>query len=151
MTIHFVLLPGDGIGPEVIAESRKVLERLAALQGYAFSFSEYAVGGNAIDAVGDPLPESTLDACRDADAVLLGAVGGPRWDDPTAKVRPESGLLALRKELGLYANLRPIRAIDELVGGSPLRPELIRVSTSFFSGNSPAVSTSVSNGRATTA
>ena len=133
MTIHFALLPGDGIGPEVITESRKVLERLATLRGYAFSFSEHAVGGNAIDAMGDPLPESTLDACRDADAVLLGAVGGPRWDDPTAKVRPESGLLALRKELGLYANLRPIRAIDELLGGSPLRPELIRgVDILFF-------------------
>ena len=117
MTTHFALLPGDGIGPEVIAESRKVLERLSSLMGHAFSFSEHAVGGNAIDAVGDPLPESTLNACRDADAVLLGAVGGPRWDDPTAKVRPESGLLALRKELGLYANLRPIRAIDELLGG----------------------------------
>jgi 3-isopropylmalate dehydrogenase len=133
VAVRFALLPGDGIGPEVIAESRKVLERLASLTGSEFSFAEHAVGGTAIDAYGDPLPPSTLEACRQSDAVLLGAVGGPRWDDPQAKTRPEAGLLALRKELGLYANLRPITAHDDLIGGSPLRPELLRgVDILFF-------------------
>jgi 3-isopropylmalate dehydrogenase len=126
VTAHFALLPGDGIGPEVIAEARKVLTRVGEAAGESFTFSEHLVGGIAIDEAGDPLPASTLAACREADAVLLGAVGGPKWDDPTAKTRPEAGLLGLRKELGLYANLRPITAYDELISGSPLRPELVR-------------------------
>ena len=126
MTVRFALLPGDGIGPEVIAETRKVLERLGPLTGHRFVFTQHLIGGSAMDAVGEPLPASTLEACRASDAVLLGAVGGPRWDDPAAQTRPEDGLLGLRKELGLYANLRPIKAQDELIGGSPLRQELIR-------------------------
>lgn len=129
----FVLLPGDGIGPEVIAEARRVLEAVASRWGHAFSFDVRPMGGNAIDDYGDPLPESTLAACREADAVLLGAVGGPKWDDPTAKTRPEAGLLQLRKELGLFANLRPVTAHDELIGASPLRREIVRgVDILFF-------------------
>ena len=125
MEARFVLLPGDGIGPEVIREARKVLEAVATLHGHAFAFEERLMGGIAIDEVGDPLPASTLHACRDADAILLGAVGGPKWDDPTAKTRPEAGLLSLRSELGLYANLRPIKPNRHLIDASPLRPELV--------------------------
>ncbi len=125
MNASIVLLPGDGIGPEVVAEARKVLDAVAARFGHAFAFEERPMGGVAIDEYGDPLPASTLEACRIADAVILGAVGGPRWDDPTAKTRPEAGLLGLRKELGLFANLRPIRTQRQLIGASPLRTELI--------------------------
>ncbi len=120
-----VLLPGDGIGPEVVREARRVLAAVAATAGHAFRFEEHPMGGNAIDDYGDPLPASTLAACRSADAVILGAVGGPKWDDPTAKTRPEAGLLGLRRELGLFANLRPITAHPELVAASPLRPDLV--------------------------
>ncbi len=123
MDAAIVLLPGDGIGPEVVAEARKVLDAVAARWGHHFDFAEHAIGGNAIDAHGDPLPEATLEACRGADAVLLGAVGGPKWDDPTAKTRPEAGLLAFRSELGLYANLRPVKVHPDLAEASPLRPE----------------------------
>ena len=125
MEARFVLLPGDGIGPEVIREARKVLDAVAAAYGHAFAFEEKLMGGIAIDEVGDPLPASTLEACRGADAILLGAVGGPKWDDPTAKTRPEAGLLGLRSELGLYANLRPIKPNRHLIDASPLRPELV--------------------------
>jgi len=125
MDARFVLLPGDGIGPEVVAEARTVLEAVAARFGHRFAFEERMIGGIAIDEAGDPLPQSTLDACRESDAVLLGAVGGPKWDDPSAETRPEAGLLGLRKELGLFANLRPIRAHRQLVDASPLRRELI--------------------------
>ncbi|MBT8215202.1 MAG: 3-isopropylmalate dehydrogenase, partial [Acidimicrobiia bacterium] len=125
MNARVVLLPGDGIGPEVIAEARKVLEAVASRHGHRFEFETHLIGGIAIDEAGDPLPASTLDACRHADAILLGAVGGPRWSDPSAKTRPEAGLLAIRKELGLFANLRPITAWDELVEASPLRPDIV--------------------------
>jgi 3-isopropylmalate dehydrogenase len=116
---RFALLPGDGIGPEVIAEARKVLEAIAKRFALSFSFEEHLIGGVAIDATGDPLPSSTVDACRSADAVLLGAVGGPRWDDPLAKTRPEEGLLGIRSELGLWVNLRPIQV--HFPAASPLR------------------------------
>lgn len=121
----FVLLPGDGIGPEIVAQARKALDAIATRFGHEFSYSEHLMGGCAIDATGDPLPESTLAACKQADAVLLGAVGGPRWSDPQAKTRPEAGLLALRSELGLFANLRPVRIHNQLIGSSPLRPEIV--------------------------
>lgn len=121
----FVLLPGDGIGPEIVAQARKVLDAVASRFGHDFSFSEHLMGGCAIDATGEPLPESTLAACRQADAVLLGAVGGPKWSDPHAKTRPEAGLLALRSELGLFANLRPVRMHTQLIGASPLKPEIV--------------------------
>jgi len=122
---HIVLLPGDGIGPEVVREARRVLEAVAAAGGHRFHFEEHLIGGHALDETGDPLPASTLEACREADAVLLGAVGGPKWDDPTAKTRPEDGLLGIRKGLDLFANLRPIKVRDAFVDASPLRPERV--------------------------
>ncbi len=122
MKATIVLLPGDGIGPEVVGQARRVLERVAALAGHRFTFYEHLVGGCAMDACGEPLPAESLQACREADAILLGAVGGPQWD-PQAAVRPEQGLLALRRELGLFANLRPVRPFPALLDGSPLRPD----------------------------
>lgn len=123
MKATIVTLPGDGIGVEVVAEGVKVLQAIAAQYGHTFEFHEYLIGGCAIDAMGTPLPETTLSGCRAADAVLLGAVGGPKWSDPTASVRPEQGLLGLRKGLELYANLRPIQIFPQLRDASPLRPE----------------------------
>jgi 3-isopropylmalate dehydrogenase len=125
MEAHITTLPGDGIGPEVVAEGVKVLRAVAERYGHQVTFEEALIGGCAIDAVGDPLPQETLQACRRADAVLLGAVGGPRWSDPTADVRPEQGLLGLRKGLELFANLRPIHVYPALLSASPLRPELL--------------------------
>jgi len=123
MKAGIVTLPGDGIGVEVVAEGVKVLDAVGRTYGHTFTFQECLIGGAAIDAVGDPLPESTLAACQAADAVLLGAVGGPKWSDPSAKIRPEQGLLGLRKGLGLYANLRPVRIYKELRDASPLKVE----------------------------
>jgi 3-isopropylmalate dehydrogenase len=125
MRQRIVLLPGDGIGVEIVAATRTCLEALGAAHGLDLRFEERRIGGAAIDAVGDPLPEDTLDACRNADAILLGAVGGPKWDDPKAKVRPEQGLLRIRKALGLFANLRPVKAWPALLDASPLRRERI--------------------------
>ena len=122
---NIVLLPGDGIGPEVVAETRLTLEVLAPLFDLTFDFSEHLIGGIAIDETGSPLPEATRTACKQADAVLLGAVGGPKWSDPAAKVRPEQGLLAIRKEMGLYANLRPVKIFPQLINASSLRPEVL--------------------------
>jgi len=107
MKATIVLLPGDGIGPEVVREAHRVLAAVATRGGHEFTFTEHLIGGAAIDQHGDPLPPATLAACSEADAILLGAVGGPRWDDPKAKVRPEQGLLGVRKRLGLFGNLRP--------------------------------------------
>ena len=125
MNAKIVLLPGDGIGPEVVGEARCVLDAVAQLFGHQFEYSEQLLGGCAIDATGTAIPEATLKACQGANAVLLGAVGGPKWDDPQAKVRPEQGLLAIRKGLGLYANLRPVKAIPSLAKLSPLKPERV--------------------------
>ena len=125
MQAKIVTLPGDGIGPEVIAEAVRVLEAVAARFGHTFAFEEALMGGCAIDAVGDPLPEATLAACESADAVLLGAVGGPQWSDPTAAVRPEQGLLRLRRHFDLFANLRPVRTYPALAGHAPLRADLL--------------------------
>jgi 3-isopropylmalate dehydrogenase len=119
------VLGGDGIGPEVVAEGVRVLQAVAAHRGHQFELQEAKMGGIAIDATGSPLPRETLDLCKRADAVLLGAVGGPRWA-PNAAVRPEQGLLALRKELGLYANLRPVTLHPRLLGSSPLKEEVLR-------------------------
>jgi 3-isopropylmalate dehydrogenase len=121
MAVTIAVLPGDGIGPEITAPTLEVLSELGD-----FEFAEYEFGGAAIDACGTPLPDETLAACRAADAVLLAAAGGPKWDttDPD-KPRPEQGLLDLRKALGLYANLRPVRAIDALLDASPLRREVV--------------------------
>ncbi len=121
-----VLLPGDGIGPEVLAEARKVLESVMARFGHRAAFEEHLIGGVAIDETGMPLPGETLQACRQAEAVMLGAVGGPKWDDPLAPVRPEQGLLELRRALGVFANLRPIRPYPQLEAVSPLRPERLQ-------------------------
>jgi len=125
MKANIVVLPGDGVGPEVVAEARKVLEAVARQRGHEFSFENHLIGGIAIDETGDPLPEATLRACQASDAVLLGAVGGPKWDDPNAKTRPEKGLLAIRKGLGLYANLRPVKSYPELIASSPLKSERV--------------------------
>jgi len=123
MKAKIVLLPGDGVGPEVVAETQKVLEAVAKKGGHELSFETHLMGGCAIDATGEPLPASTLEACKNSDAVLLGAVGGPKWDDPKAKTRPEKGLLAIRQGLGLFANLRPVKSYPELLASSPLKPE----------------------------
>jgi 3-isopropylmalate dehydrogenase len=122
---NLVLLPGDGIGPEVVAQARRVLEAVARRFGYRFEFAEHPVGGNAIDQFGTPLPDATLAACRNSAAVLLGAVGGPKWDNPTAKTRPEAGLLGLRKQLELFANLRPIKPYPMLLDASPLKRNIV--------------------------
>ena len=123
MEAVIVLLPGDGIGPEVVTGARQVLEHIADRFGHRFEFQEHLIGGAAIDVSGDPLPVATVDACKAADAVLLGAVGGPKWSDPNAPVRPEQGLLKLRALLGVYANIRPVKVYDELAGASPLKAE----------------------------
>ncbi|HVH42079.1 MAG TPA: 3-isopropylmalate dehydrogenase [Labilithrix sp.] len=125
MKASIVLLPGDGIGPEVVRGGRAALEAVAKRFGHELTFEEHLIGGAAIDETGDALPAATLDACKKADAVLLGAVGGPKWDDPKAKVRPEQGLLKIRKELGLFANLRPVRVDPALAELSPLKAERI--------------------------
>src|SRR6188768_4079190 len=119
--LRIVLLPGDGIGPEIVGAARRLLESLDD-----FEFTEELMGGCSIDAHGTALTDGVLETCRGADAVLLGAVGGPKWDttDPNAP-RPEQGLLGLRKGMGLYANLRPVRPSPALVGASPLRREII--------------------------
>jgi 3-isopropylmalate dehydrogenase len=123
MKAQIVILPGDGIGPEVTRAAVAVLAAVGEHFGHTFHLSEQLLGGCAIDACGTALPDQTLGACLEADAVLLGAVGGPKWDDPAAAVRPEQGLLTLRKELGLFANLRPVKPHPELLDASPLRPE----------------------------
>lgn len=123
MEARIVTLPGDGVGPEVIAEGVKVLQAVADRYGHRFTFAEALIGGCAIEAMRNPLPDETLEACQQADAVLLGAVGGPRWSDPTAPVHPEQGLLGLRQGLHLYANLRPVCLYPVLLNASPLRPE----------------------------
>lgn len=125
MKAKIIILPGDGIGPEITAQAELALAALATRFGHEFSFEHHRIGGVAIDETGSPLPEETVTACRNAEAILLGAVGGPKWDDPTATVRPEQGLLGIRKALGLFANLRPIRVTPALQTASPLRQDLI--------------------------
>jgi 3-isopropylmalate dehydrogenase len=126
MKAKITLLPGDGIGPEVVASAVEVLRAVATKHGHEFTFDEQLIGGAAIDAHGDPLPAATVASCKSADAVLLGAVGGPKWSDPNAKVRPEQGLLALRATLGVYANLRPVRVHPKLADLSPLKNEKLQ-------------------------
>jgi 3-isopropylmalate dehydrogenase len=123
LNANIVLLPGDGIGPEVVAEAVRVLDTVAQGYGHQFRFSERLMGGCSIDRFGVALTDEVLADCRASDAVLLGAVGGPKWDNPAAKVRPEQGLLGLRKGLGVYANLRPVRVHPSLMAASPLKPE----------------------------
>jgi len=114
-------LPGDGIGPEVAAAGTRVLEAVAAGFTHKFEFSEQLIGGAAIDAENDPFPADTKASCRASDAILLGAVGGPKWSDPNAKIRPEQGLLALRAELAVFANLRPVQILEQLAEASPIK------------------------------
>jgi 3-isopropylmalate dehydrogenase len=122
---RIVVLPGDGIGPEVTAQAVGILDAVASRFSHRFAFEEHLIGGAAIDATGDPLPAATLAACEAADAILLGAVGGPKWSGPSLTVRPEQGLLRLRQALGLFANLRHVRTHPALAAASPLRPELV--------------------------
>jgi 3-isopropylmalate dehydrogenase len=125
MKAKIFLLPGDGIGPEVVAEAVRVLEKAAARGGHSLEFREGLVGGCSIDRSGVALTDETLADCKSSDAVLLGAVGGPKWDDPRARVRPEQGLMALRKGLAVFANLRPVKVHPALTDVSPLKKEWI--------------------------
>jgi 3-isopropylmalate dehydrogenase len=125
-TYKILVLPGDGIGPEVTAEGVRALEAIGAKYGHSFQFSEDLVGGAAIDAYGTALRPETLEAAKASDAVLWGAVGGPKWDDPRAKVRPEQGLLAIRAGLGLWANLRPTKVDQALIGNSTLKADVLQ-------------------------
>jgi len=123
MNFNITLLPGDGIGPEVVAEAVRVLDVIASKHNHTFKYTEQLMGGCSIDKYGSSLTDEALADCKSADAVLLGAVGGPKWDDPTAKDRPERGLLALRKGLGVFANLRPVKVHPALIDSSPLKRE----------------------------
>ena len=126
MNFKLTLLPGDGIGPEIVAEAVRVLDVVASKHGHSFTYTERLMGGCSIDKYGSSLTDETLADCKSADAVLLGAVGGPKWDDPAAKDRPERGLLALRKGLGVFANLRPVKVHPTLIDSSPLKPEKLK-------------------------
>ncbi|MEW5320858.1 3-isopropylmalate dehydrogenase [Geobacillus thermoleovorans] len=123
---RIAVLPGDGIGKEVTSGAVEVLKAVGIRFGHEFTFEYGLIGGAAIDEKGTPLPEETLRLCRESDAVLLGAVGGPKWDDNPPHLRPEKGLLAIRKQLDLYANLRPVVCYDSLVSASPLKPDLVQ-------------------------
>ena len=126
MQFNLAVLPGDGVGPEVTNEGTKVLQAVGNRFGHNFNLHYGLAGGVAIDETGSALPQDTLKICQSCDAVLLGAVGGPKWDDPKAKVHPEDGLLALRKGLGLFANLRPVKVFPTLVDSTNLKPEVIK-------------------------
>jgi 3-isopropylmalate dehydrogenase len=125
MNFSIAVLPGDGIGPEVVEQGVKALGAVGGLFGHAFKLSYGDIGGASIDKHGVSLPDQTLEMCRHSHAILFGAVGGPKWDDPKAKVRPEQGLLALRKGLKLFANLRPVKVYPQLADASPVRPEIL--------------------------
>ena len=125
MKATICVLPGDGIGPEVTGEATRVLQKVGEVFGHTFERREALMGGIAIDKTGVPLPDETLATAKECDAVLLGAVGGPKWDDPKAKVRPEQGLLGIRKGLGLFANIRPVKLYPSLIDSSPLKRELL--------------------------
>lgn len=133
MKKKIIILPGDGIGKEVTAEGKKVLETIALLFNHEFEFDSATIGHDAIEATGSALPDESLSKLKNCDAILFGAVGHPKYDnDPTLKVRPEQGLLKMRKELGLYANLRPIKLFDELLGASSIKPEILKGSDILF-------------------
>ena len=126
MNYTVTVLPGDGIGPEVIGETIKVFQSISSRYGHQFNFRTGLIGGAAIDQFGTALPEETLQMCKDTDAVLFGAVGGPKWDHVNAAVRPEQGILAIRKGLGLYANVRPVKVYPAIINSSPIKPELLK-------------------------
>jgi len=125
MKATIAVLPGDGIGPEVTTQAVNILQKIASRFGHDFTFNEAPMGGIAIDTYGDSCPDSTIQTCEQADAILLGAVGGPKWSDPSAPVRPEQGLLKVRKHFDLFANLRPVKAYPALAQHTPLRPEFL--------------------------
>ncbi len=125
MEKKITVLPGDGIGPEIVAEAVKVMDRVAARFGHHFSYTYVDIGGCSIDRHGVPITEEGMALCKGADSVLLGAVGGPKWDSCPAEIRPEKALLAVRKELGLFANLRPTRLFPQLASASPLKQEIV--------------------------
>ena len=125
MKATICVLPGDGIGPEVTSQAVAVLSKIGSKYGHDFVFNEALMGGIAIDKTGNPLPDETIRDCEQSDAILLGAVGGPKWSDPTASVRPEQGLLKIRKHFDLFANLRPVKTYPALAHHVPLRPELL--------------------------
>lgn len=125
MTKHIALIPGDGIGPEIVAQAKAVLDRVAGIFGHAFTYTEVSMGGNAIDRYGDPLPQEMLDKCLASDSVLLGAVGGPKWNGVPGPQRPEKGLLRLRAGMGVYSNNRPAKIWPQLASASPLKPEIV--------------------------
>jgi 3-isopropylmalate dehydrogenase len=129
---NLIVLPGDGVGPEVINETVKVLKAVGEKYGHKFNLNTRLVGGASIDAEGVAVSKATVNLCKKADAVLLGAVGGPKWDDPLAKARPEDGLLELRKSLGLFANLRPVKVYPVLVDSTNLKPDVIRDADFIF-------------------
>lgn len=126
MQAHITVLPGDGIGPEVTSCALEVMQRVASKFGHTLTTKTMLIGGASIDAHGTALTDETLKACQQSQAVLLGAVGGPKWDNPQATVRPEQGLLALRKGLGVFANLRPVKVHPALMNASPLKPEILK-------------------------
>ena len=123
MELNVAILPGDGVGPEVIAEAKKVLNSVVDRFGHKLDASIGLIGGSAIDETGTALPENTLSICRSSDAVLFGAVGGPKWDSASSHIRPEDGILTIRKELGLFANIRPVKAYNSLIHSSPLKED----------------------------
>jgi 3-isopropylmalate dehydrogenase len=125
MAYKILVLKGDGVGPEVVSEAMQVLKIVARRSAVDLEFKEGLVGGHAIDTRGTPLPDDVRNQAQESDAILLGAVGGPKWDNPNAELRPEQALLGLRKALGLFANLRPVKTIKELIPSSPLKPEII--------------------------
>jgi len=126
MKYTIAVIPGDGIGPEVTNQAKKALDAIADVYDHVFIYKEALMGACAIDATGNPLPDKTIEICKNADAVLLGAIGDPKYDnDPSAKVRPEQGLLKIRKELGLFCNVRPVKAFEQLIDNSPLKREII--------------------------
>ena len=150
-TKHILIVPGDGIGQEVTAVGKKVLDKVASNFGHKFTYDQALIGHVAIEATGNPLPDESLEKMRKSDAVLFGAVGHPKYDnDPSAKVRPEQGLLKMRKELGLYANIRPIKLFDELLGASSIKPEILKgADILFFRERSARAETNSSHWRQT--
>ena len=124
MNKTIAIIKGDGIGPEIVTEAMAVLDTVAAKFGHTFTYQDAPMGGNAIDTFGVPLPDSSLETCMKSDSVLLGAVGGPKWDDQPADKRPERGLLKLRGAMGLYTNVRPARMFSDLSASCPLRPDI---------------------------
>jgi 3-isopropylmalate dehydrogenase len=140
-TFRITLLPGDGIGPEIMAVTVDVLKQVGSQLNLTFEFTEALIGGIAIDGAGDPLPEATLTACRQSDAVLLAAIGGYKWDNLPRHLRPETGLLGLRAGLELFANLRPATILPQLIDASSLKQEVVSGWTSWWCGNLPGAFT----------